>query len=80
MDWFLCTLLAPIGKDFTSHLPQTEEVALQIALKYDLIYAQSGYVYTVLPDPDPVALTHRGHLMPPMVLLELSLIHPLNLP
>ena len=50
MDWFLRTLPAPIGKDVASHFPQTEEAALQIALKYDLIYAQSGYVYTVLPD------------------------------
>ena len=41
MDWFLHSLLAPIGKDVTSHFPQTEEAALQIALKYDLIYAQS---------------------------------------
>ena len=28
MDWFLCTLLAPIGKDVASHFPQTEEAAL----------------------------------------------------
>ena len=50
MDWFLRTLLAPIGKYVASHFPQTEEAALRIALKYDLIYAQSGYVYTVLPN------------------------------
>ena len=54
MDWFLHSLLPPIGKDVASHFPQTKEAALQIALKYDLIYAQSGYVYTVLPDlPKP---------------------------
>ena len=50
MDWFLRSLLPPIGKDVASHFPQTKEAALQIALKYDLIYAQSGYVYTILPD------------------------------
>ena len=50
MDWFLPSLLAPIGKDVSSHFPQIEEATLQIALKYDLIYAQSGYVYTILPD------------------------------
>ena len=50
MDWFLRSLLPPIGKDVASHFPQTEEAALQIALKYDPIYTQSGYVYTVLPD------------------------------
>ena len=54
MDWFLRSLLPPIGKDVASHFPQTEEAALQIALKYDLIYAQFGYVYTILPDlPKP---------------------------
>ena len=42
--------MLPIEKDVASHFPQNEEAALQIALKYDLIYAQSGYAYTVLPD------------------------------
>ena len=61
MDWFLRTLLAPIGKDVASHFPQTEEAALQIALKYDLIYAQSGYVYIVLPDlPRPSGTNALG--------------------
>ena len=50
MDWFLRSLLPPIGKDVALHFPQTEEAGLQLALKYDLIYAQTGYVYTVLPD------------------------------
>ena len=50
MDWFLRSLLPAIGKDVASHFPQTKDTALQIALKYDLIYAQSGYVYTILPD------------------------------
>ena len=50
MDWFLRSLLSPIGKDVASHFPQTEEDALQMALKYDLIYAQTGYDPTVLPD------------------------------
>ena len=50
MDWFLRSILPPIGKDVASHFPQTEEATLQMALKYDLIYAQTGYVYTVLPD------------------------------
>lgn len=39
-----------IGKDVASLFPQTEEAALQIALKYDLIYAHSDYVYIILPD------------------------------
>ena len=50
MDWFLRSLLLAIDKDVASHFPQTEEASLKIALKYDMIYAQSGYVYTVLPN------------------------------
>ena len=61
MHWFLHSLLPPIGKDVASHFPQTEEAALQIALKYDLIYAQSGYVYTVLPNlPRPSGTNTPG--------------------
>lgn len=50
MDWALRTLFPSIGKDVASHFPHKEEEALQFALKYDLIYAQSSYVYIVLPD------------------------------
>jgi hypothetical protein len=38
-----------------STFPQTEEESIRKAQWYDLIYAQSGYLYTVLPDaPRPV--------------------------
>jgi hypothetical protein len=38
-----------------STFPQTEEEAINKAQQYDLIYAQSGYLYTVIPDaPRPV--------------------------
>lgn len=50
MDYFLRSLFPTIRKDVTSYVPQTEEVALQISLKYDMIYAQLGYFYTILPD------------------------------
>ena len=50
MDWFLSSLFPPIKKYVASHFPQTEEAALQMVLKYDLIYAQTCYVYTILPD------------------------------
>lgn len=54
LDWFLRSLLSPIGKYVVPHFPQTEEEALQTALIYDLIYEQSGYVYTIIPDlPHP---------------------------
>ena len=50
-----------IGKDVTSQFPQTEEFSLQIVLKYDVIYTQSGYVYTVLPDlPRPSGANALG--------------------
>lgn len=50
MDWFLRSLLAPIAKYVASHFPQSNEDELQVALKFDLIYAQSSYVYIVIPD------------------------------
>jgi len=50
LDWFLRTLLAHISKYFVSHFSQIEEEAFQTTLRYDLIYAQSSYVYIVIPD------------------------------
>jgi len=50
LDWFLRTFLVSISKYVVSHFHQIEEEALQIALIYDLIYAQSSYVYIVMPD------------------------------
>jgi hypothetical protein len=55
LDWFLRSLVALFGKDVASTFPQSEEEAISKAQQYDLIYAQSGYLYTVLPDlPKPV--------------------------
>ena len=51
LDWFLSSLLSPIGKVVASNFPQNDEEDIQIALRYDLIYVQSGYVYTVIPYP-----------------------------
>jgi hypothetical protein len=31
-------------------MPQTEDEAITKAQKFDLIYSQSGYLYSVLPD------------------------------
>jgi len=55
LDWFPRSLFSPIAKDVASHFPQTKEEALQTALRYDLIFSQSGYVYTAILDPP-----HRG--------------------
>jgi hypothetical protein len=55
LDWFLRSLVALLGKDVASTFPQSEEEAISKAQQYDLIYAQSGYLYTILPDlPKPV--------------------------
>ena len=50
LDKFLKNLLPPIAKDVTSKRPQIEEEAILKAQQFDLIYAQSGYLYTVIPD------------------------------
>ncbi len=50
MDSFLRFLLGLIGKYVSSHFPYFKEDALQVALKYNLIYAQSRYVYTIIPN------------------------------
>jgi hypothetical protein len=51
----LRSLVALLGKDVASTFPQFEEEAISKAQQYDLIYAQSGYLYTVLPDlPKPM--------------------------
>jgi hypothetical protein len=57
LDWFLRSLVTLLGKDVASTFPQSEEEAISKAQQYDLIYAQSGYLYIVLPDlPKPVPL------------------------
>jgi hypothetical protein len=50
LDWFLKSLVSVIAKDVASTFPQTEEEAINKAQQFDLIYAQSGYLYTVFPD------------------------------
>ena len=48
LDWFLKTLLLPIAKDITSECPQSKEEAILKAQQFELICAQSGYLYTVV--------------------------------
>ena len=50
LDWFLKTLLPPIAKDVASERPQSKEEAILKTQQFDLIYAQSGYLYTIIPD------------------------------
>ena len=50
LDWFLKSLLPIIAKDVASERPQSEEEAILKAQQFNLIYAQSGYLYTIIPD------------------------------
>jgi hypothetical protein len=50
LDWFLKSLVSVIAKDVASTFPQSEEEAISKAQQFDLIYAQTGYLYTVSPD------------------------------
>jgi hypothetical protein len=55
LDWFLRSLVSLLAKDVASTFPQYEEETIRKSQQYDLIYAQSRYLYTVLPDiPRPV--------------------------
>ena len=59
MDWFLKTFLLPITKDVASERPQSKEEAILKAQQFELIYAQSGYLYTVILDaPRPSTSYH----------------------
>ena len=48
LDWFLKNFLPPIAKDVASERPQSEEEVILKAQQFDLIYTQSGYLYTVI--------------------------------
>jgi hypothetical protein len=55
LDWFLKSLIPVISKDVASHFPQSEEEAINKAHQFELIFTQSGYLYTILPDaPRPL--------------------------
>jgi hypothetical protein len=57
LDWFLKMLVPVIAKDVASTFPQSEEEAIRKSQQFDLIYAQSGYLYTVFLDaPRPIPL------------------------
>jgi hypothetical protein len=65
LNWFLRSLICILAKDVASTFPQTEEESISKAQQYNLIYAQSGYLYTVLLTPrDPYHLvrTNLGYI------------------
>jgi len=63
-----------------SHFPQTEDKYLLVALKYDLIYAEFGYVYTLLPGLPRLGGTNTSgasHIVDDIILsLSYPHIHP----
>jgi hypothetical protein len=50
LEWFLKSLHAPISKDVATSGVTTKEEAIFRAQQLDLIYAQSGMLYHLLPD------------------------------
>lgn len=50
MEWFLKSLLPLIAKDVSLTLPHVGDEAILKAQHFELIYAQSRYLFTVLPD------------------------------
>jgi hypothetical protein len=55
LNWFLKSLVSLLAKDVATTFPQSEEESISKAQQFELIYSQSGYLYTVLPDtPRPM--------------------------
>ena len=50
LEWFLKSLLPYIGKDVSTSRVQNEEQAIFRAHELDLIYAQSGLLYEIIPN------------------------------
>ena len=60
LDWFLKTFLPPIAKDVASDHPQSEEEAILKSQQFDMIYAQSRYLYTIIPDAPRVGTSYHN--------------------
>ena len=56
------TLQPPIAKNVAFKHPQTEEEAILKAQQFDLIYAQSGYLYTIIPNAPRADTSYRDAL------------------
>ena len=50
LKWFLKSLLPYIAKDVSTSRVQNEEQAIFRAQELDLIYAQSGLLYEIIPN------------------------------
>ena len=52
-------MLPPIAKDVAFECPQIEEEAILKAQQFDLIYAQSRYLYTIILDAPCAGTAYR---------------------
>jgi hypothetical protein len=50
LNWFLKSLVSLLAKDVATTFHQSEEEAIGKTQQFELIYSQSRYLYTVLPD------------------------------
>jgi hypothetical protein len=50
LNWFLKSLVSMLAKDMAATFPQSEEESINKAQQFELIYSQSGYLYTVFPN------------------------------
>jgi hypothetical protein len=50
LEWFLKSLLSYISKDVSTYGVMTEEEAIFKSQQLDIIYAQSGMLYEIIPD------------------------------
>jgi hypothetical protein len=64
LEWFLKYLLPYISKDVSTSGVTSEEEAIFKAKKLDLIYAQSGMLYEILPNAPRSNYDPRKNLEP----------------
>jgi hypothetical protein len=64
LEWFLKSLLPYISKDVSTSRVTSEEEAIFKAQQLDLIYAQSGMLYEILPDAPRSNYDPRQNLGP----------------
>ena len=50
LEWFLKSLVPQLSKDVATSRIFSEEEAIMRAQQFELIYSQSGLLYTILPD------------------------------
>jgi hypothetical protein len=64
LEWFLKSLLPYISKDVSTSGVTSEEEAIFKSQQLDLIYAQSGMLYKILPDTPRSNYDPRQNLGP----------------